>query len=613
MRSTTSSRRRAPARRGQSSGGDEVPSGTSSAAQPTDESSSNSNTGWAAVEATAREMDVTLEEALSLIANETSSETIEIEADFFAKRIAPQDNLLAAKCKLAYIRSRPEEDRSGRRLRLQTRKEQDELINQINKSKNMLHCKNADKGELAYVCVQYVLKAIMSHDLHYILGAMAVTMQRPQNVPAPKEFAGADLYESLEIKMARPANLYRGDLEIVAAYILAVFADESCEGNYKYELQSRRHDPANMIEYFVTIFRQSFEPDVNTESIIISLARDRIKSLYTFETRRWTIELAYLFIETTLQPLQALRSKKWEDMIMDEIAAMISLAPAQTEHSGYPAINQLYQELDRKYYHLGVTREDPGRKLCSPSALLRALAEITSTIASKIARAQDSRYDAGELARRSRDERRKERHPEERSHYDNVRAIDAEHGGSATKRHRFERSACYRCGYDGHIAQNCPGTRDGKAKDGGPLVPLREKGAGAVVRAVQNEHPSASSSDLVDQSVATFRAGIGDAVGDGLGEGDMAELTRLHRTAIRSLEDEVAKLREAAASGVAASGAFGGAGRGSGVSNGAGRNRRRGRGGGGRGGGGGNNERVESLQARQFLRETYSVFRPHQW
>ena len=41
-------------------------------------------------------MDGTLEEALSLIANETSSKTIEIEADFFAKRIAPQDNLLAA-------------------------------------------------------------------------------------------------------------------------------------------------------------------------------------------------------------------------------------------------------------------------------------------------------------------------------------------------------------------------------------------------------------------------------------------------------------------------------------------------------------------------------------
>ena len=198
MRSTTSSRRRAPARRGQSSGADEVPSGTSSAAQPTDESSSNSNTGWAAVEATAREMDVTLEEALSLIANETSSETIEIEADFFA----PQDNLLAAKCKLAYIRSRPEEDRSGRRLRLQTRKEQDELINQIDKSKNMLHCKNADKGELAYVCVQYVLKAIMSHDLHYILGAMAVTMQRPQNVPAPKEFASLRLRCSLYRRFA---------------------------------------------------------------------------------------------------------------------------------------------------------------------------------------------------------------------------------------------------------------------------------------------------------------------------------------------------------------------------------------------------------------------------
>ena len=68
--------------------------------------------------------------------------------------------------------------------------------------------------------------------------------------------------------------------------------------------------------------------------------------------------------------------------------------------------------------------------------------------------------------------------------------------------------------------------------------------------------PCVQKSDIVDQSVATFRAGIGDAVGDELGEGDMAELTRLHRTAIRSLVDEIAKLREAAASGVAASSAF---------------------------------------------------------
>ena len=286
-------------------------------------------------------------EALDLFSKEPKSDSVEVEAKYFAEVVAPNDALLAARCKLAYICSRPAEASGGGRARLQQRSEQDALVTRIGKDQSMLRCKKPHRGDSAYVCVQYVLKAITRHDLHYILGAFAINIQRPQGIPAPVEFAGANLKESLRIKMERLSELYQGDLDIVAAYIIAVFAHDSCDGDYRDELRSRQHDPGALIEYFVTVFRQSFEPDVNAECTIVSNARTRIRQLYSFAPNRWTIELAYLYIDYTLQPLYVLRSKKWETEIMEEIAAMISLASAQTNHARFAAIAQLFHELDR--------------------------------------------------------------------------------------------------------------------------------------------------------------------------------------------------------------------------------------------------------------------------
>ena len=57
----------------------------------------------------AREIEINLAEALDLISKEPKSDSVEVQAKYFVKVVAPNDAMLRARSKLACIRSRPAE------------------------------------------------------------------------------------------------------------------------------------------------------------------------------------------------------------------------------------------------------------------------------------------------------------------------------------------------------------------------------------------------------------------------------------------------------------------------------------------------------------------------
>ena len=127
-------------------------------------------------------------------------------------------------------------------------------------------------------------------NIEYVFGCIALVMFRKTGGATKRTFANIDFAESLQTKLARGSELYSGDLDIVTAHIMAGFAHETSQEELRRELQSMHHDSEKLIEHFMTLFRQSFEPNVNIENIIISSAVDRINQMWTFEQREWSIQ-----------------------------------------------------------------------------------------------------------------------------------------------------------------------------------------------------------------------------------------------------------------------------------------------------------------------------------
>jgi hypothetical protein len=77
------------------------------------------------------------------------------------------------------------------------------------------------------------------------------------------------------------------------------FYHETSQEELRRELQAMHHDSERLIEHLMTLFRQSFEPNVNIENITLSSAVDRIKQMWTFEQREWSIQMLYEYFEAT--------------------------------------------------------------------------------------------------------------------------------------------------------------------------------------------------------------------------------------------------------------------------------------------------------------------------
>ena len=569
---------------------------------------------WSAMEAAARELELSIEEAQAQFEQEEISPTTEAEAEIFAQAVAGGDALLAEKCKLVYVRSRKDGNSNGRRQRFQSRREQDAFIAKLGKNTSIMRCKDSQNGGLAYLGVQYVLKAVTALNIEYVFGCIALVMFRRTGGTTKRTFANIDFAESLQTKLARGSELYSGDLDIVTAHIMAVFAHETSQEDLRRELQSMHHDSEKLIEHFMTLFRQSFEPNVNIENIIISSAVDRIKQMWTFEQREWSIQTLYVYLETTFRPLRVLSAKKWEDDIMKEVASMIHLGEAQTRHKCWPEISQFTHLLERRYSYLGLSSDEEDRRLCSPSVFLRAVADMSSSLTSRIARARHGLPDARDSGERGA--ARMERDIDHRNmdqRYSHVRALNGSSGeasgGQSGK--RFPQNACYRCGRLDHIAPNCTAT---EAIDGKPMEPVRSNkrgradpprnaiqgsGAAPAVRVVSD--PNALAGEAREEMDQVLR-GASDSLNLGVGD-CQAILETLAPTVdkhVACLAEENAELRSRVQ-------ALEGGSRG---------NARRGRGGGrgrgrGRGRGGGSVRALHASQAaRQSWDEALSHFSP---